>query len=397
MISSVPAFPAIAGNRARIRTLAEAVRYLGHELSFVLLPAQADMGDAEAHRAAFGADNFTVLENGGGGFDTRRKLARGWRKGLRKLGVAAGEYTGLDALWNPAWDAQIAQLTAGMDAVIVEYVFNSRAFASVPAGVRKILDTHDSFGDRHLLYRQQGLSGGNWVSLRRADQARGLRRADVVLAIQGDERDHFASELAAHPGSPSGDETTEPEIAVLSHVLDLSGQVTDVTQDQRGLFIGSRNSANIKAVETLVHDILPRIVKTLPQFELALVGSIAEAAPDHPNLRRLGRVDDLHAAFRAAPLMLNPINVGTGIAIKLLDALAAGIPTVSTVTGARGLPETAGNGIRLVPDNDPEAFASAAIALAQDSAARTALGAAAYAEAKAWNDAQYAALGRCLD
>lgn len=111
---------------------------------------------------------------------------------------------------------------------------------------------------------------------------------------------------------------------------------------------------------------------------------------------KLGRVDNLKDAFTRAPLSINPITLGTGINIKLLDALAAGVPTVSTQTGVRGLSEQYRGGVVVVEDEDHQAFANAIVWLSSSREQRQELGNRAFGDAAEWNRRQMAVLGNIL-
>ncbi len=83
-----------------------------------------------------------------------------------------------------------------------------------------------------------------------------------------------------------------------------------------------------------------------------------------------------HAAVAALPRQ-----VPSGFPIKLLNYLHAGLPTVACASGAQGL--TDADGVRPVPDADPDAFADALITLLDDPAQRRDLAcAAAHAAAR---------------
>ncbi|MCA1338154.1 glycosyltransferase family 4 protein [Pseudooceanicola marinus] len=398
LVTSVPAFPTTAGNRSRIRELARAVQELGHELTFVILPAELDQGDAAAHEAAFGAargGRFVQLSNGGAlghlWYRVRRKARLGWRKALRLLGIEAGHYSALDQTWYAPWAAQLAELGRDADAVIVEYVFNSKVFDCFPATTRRILDTHDAFGERHKPYLAQGMTIGYWTSLRLSAENRGFRRADAILAIQQEEATRFAAQMAQE-----GKSEDNPEVAVVSHFLDIDAPVDDFSASETAMFLASNNPSNRQAIREFVANVLPLVVEKMPGFDLKLVGSICKEAPDGPNITKLGRVDDLREAFTLAPLSVNPMLVGTGINIKLLDAMAAGVATVSTETGLRGLPAEYRAGVEEVGDQDHAAFAAQILRLAGDETLRRQIGAAAHADALRWNAKQSAQLSRCL-
>jgi glycosyltransferase involved in cell wall biosynthesis len=54
-------------------------------------------------------------------------------------------------------------------------------------------------------------------------------------------------------------------------------------------------------------------------------------------VRVTGPVDDILPYFRAADVAVNPMTEGSGVNLKLLEYLAAGLPTISTPFGMRGL------------------------------------------------------------
>ncbi|WP_158585684.1 glycosyltransferase family 4 protein [Pseudooceanicola sediminis] len=402
LVTSVPAFPTTAGNRSRIRELARAITDLGHELTFVSLPSELDQGDPAAHAAAFGADNYVQIDNGGAFghklYRARRKVRLGVRKALRLMGFETGHYSALDQTWSDRWQARLKEVGRDADAVIVEYVFNSRVFEAFPKAARRLLDTHDAFGDRHKSYLAQGMKIGYWISLRPEDENAGFRRADAILAIQEEEAERFRKQLASdgQGGSQGNGRGNGPEIDIVSHFLNLGDAIEDFSNGHTAMFLASNNPSNRQAIRDFIDNVLPLVVQEIPDFDLALVGSICSQVPDMANVTKLGRVDDLKDAFQRSPLSVNPMLVGTGINIKLLDAMAAGVPTISTETGVRGLPESYRKGVVIVGDRDYAAFAAEIVRFARDEALRREMGAAAYAEAERWNAEQASALSRCL-
>ncbi|MFM6930166.1 MAG: glycosyltransferase family 4 protein [Bdellovibrio sp.] len=388
-ISTIPAVPPTSGNRSRILGLVHALRALNHEVFFVYMPSRLhEAPDVREHEMEFGTERFLKLPHG---LISRpsfllKRLAWKVRRKIAGLfgGGAPAFYFGLDELFpdDARFHLQALQAEHKFDVVICEYLFHSAALEAFPAGVLKILDTHDSFSDRHKLFSRNNY----WFSVPPSEQARGFRRADVVLAIQEAEGDLFRRQI----GGP------RPPVAVVSHLLDVSAPVKDFSPAD-GLFLGSGNTANIAAVAYFMDAVLPSIRRRLPGFRLVLAGSICDKVPDAEGVLKLGIVEKLADAYARAPLSLNPMQAGTGIAIKLLDALAAGVPTVTTRTGARGLGEAYGNGVVVVPDDDAEAFADAVVALSSSEAARREKGDAAYRDALAWNATQISVLRSILD
>lgn len=396
LASGIPIFPAHEGNRSRILALTRAIRALGHDLWFVLLPAGISPAyDRQAHVEEFGSDRLVELPEEG--FATRLRRFILWlpfrlrRKIARKLKLPVGYYSALDEHYRPGWSEGLGKLHRQhhFDAAVVEYVFHSAAFDAFPPDVRKVLDTHDAFTDRHQSYVARGIAHDYWISLKQEDERRGFRRADVILAIQDEEAAVFRDQLGQDRGNP--------EIAVVNHFLDLSDGPVASYAPRRALFLASHNTANTLSANIFVDSILPLILARIPDFKLVLAGSICGMVEDNPAVIKLGRVERLLDAFEAAPLLVNPMQVGTGINIKILDALAAGVPTVSTDTGARGLPEEIRSNIMIVPEQDFGAFADRVVELMEDEALRRSLGLKARASAVLWNERQRTALQGALD
>jgi len=85
-----------------------------------------------------------------------------------------------------------------------------------------------------------------------------------------------------------------------------------------------------------------------------------------------GGVDDVRPYMEQAALYLVPLRIGGGTRLKIFEAMAMGLPVVSTRIGAEGLPVTDGQDIVLA--DSPEQIANAAIQLLTDAAAARALG-----------------------
>ena len=78
------------------------------------------------------------------------------------------------------------------------------------------------------------------------------------------------------------------------------------------------------------------------------------------NIIYAGFVDDITACFKAADIFLNPVITGGGVKTKVIDAISYGVTVISCKTGAAGINlEAAGDKIKLVNDNDAQAFVNA--------------------------------------
>jgi polysaccharide biosynthesis protein PslH len=146
----------------------------------------------------------------------------------------------------------------------------------------------------------------------------------------------------------------------------------------RVLFVGALNRPqNIQSVRFLVEKVWPVVRREVPDSELLVVGGGLPAKEKErlngiPGIRLAGFVENLEAAYKSASVFAAPILSGGGIIVKILDAMAAGVPVVTTSYGNEGIRAIPGEVI-LVAD-DPEEFARAMVSMLQDHAFRGAVG-----------------------
>ena len=106
-----------------------------------------------------------------------------------------------------------------------------------------------------------------------------------------------------------------------------------------GFFAGS-GGPNEDAAVRLVEDLLPGLRAQDPELELAIVG--ANPTPrvrelQGPHVDVVGFVPDPLERLSRARVHVHPLRFGAGIKLKLIDTMAAGLPFVTTPTGAEGL------------------------------------------------------------
>jgi glycosyltransferase involved in cell wall biosynthesis len=107
------------------------------------------------------------------------------------------------------------------------------------------------------------------------------------------------------------------------------------------LFVGSMDyHANIDAVLWFVRKIWPELKRTHPRLVFFVVGrnppsEIRELASD--GITITGTVDDVRPWYRNATAAVVPLRTGSGTRLKILEAMAAGVPVISTTLGAEGL------------------------------------------------------------
>lgn len=199
-------------------------------------------------------------------------------------------------------------------------------------------------------------------------ESRAFRRAAAVLVCSGIEERLLQAGETGHRAwmVPNGAD------------LERFRPVDQPSVPERLLFFGKLDYfPNRDAIEFFLDDILPRIRESFPQVELHIAG----AGGDDGLRARLeaekgviyhGKVADLNTLLGSAAVVVVPLRSGGGTRLKILEALAAARPLVSTVVGAEGLELEAGRDLLLADDAD--AFAAAVTGLLRDTQRAAALG-----------------------
>lgn len=369
VFSKIPIAPAYGGNRQRIRTLLNELRH-DHAVTFALIPSrQARDIDLNEHEDFFGAGKFVAIKRGllaglifNAGIVRRKVHGRIFGKMLSD---------DVDYLFDRSLKGACKHLieTVKPDVIIIEYIHFSKILEWVPNGVYKVIDTHDSFSHEFTSEAER----------------KGLERADMVLAIQDREASMFKDLLGA---------ASRTQVTTVSHIV--AGHATiDSNRCEGASFVGSNFEANNQSLASLIANVMPMVLAERPNFKLHVIGDVGTAIPDYPFVVKHGRVKVVAHALARAPVLANYIVKGTGIKIKMLDAMGMGLACVSTALGADGLSDAFADGV-CVTDDDRQ-FADELIALFDNAARRAALGRAGLEAVARWNTLQRSSLQSAIN
>jgi glycosyltransferase involved in cell wall biosynthesis len=173
-----------------------------------------------------------------------------------------------------------------------------------------------------------------------------VRHSDRILACSPSDSDQFKSRFGCDrekiilvPNGVDCDRICPPRDAGaksgLKHQLSLPDRPL-------AIFVGSDYAPNLDATDYLIRQVAP----AMPELTIGIVGGAGPAwtrrfDSDSPpaNVWIFGVVDSdrLVKIYKAADIGLNPMTQGSGTNIKMLDYMAAGLPILTTETGARGL------------------------------------------------------------
>jgi glycosyltransferase involved in cell wall biosynthesis len=138
--------------------------------------------------------------------------------------------------------------------------------------------------------------------------------------------------------------------------------------NHRLLFIGNYEyGPNVDAIEWALDEIMPKVWAQSPTVRFIVGGfglpeAWRERWPD-PRIEWLGFVPDLRALQASASMFFAPLRQGGGSKLKILEALASGLPVVTTAQGVSGLAVT--NGEHYLGGEDADELARLIVASIQ--------------------------------
>jgi len=131
--------------------------------------------------------------------------------------------------------------------------------------------------------------------------------------------------------------------------------------------------ANVETVLFFVRNILPIIQRSIAGVTFTIVGSnptpeIQSLAASHANITVTGSVDQVQPYVVNSAVFVAPMLIARGVQNKILEAMAMGVPVVTTSLGFEGI--TAVPGKDIFVEDQPERFAGRVIELMRDDGLR---------------------------
>ena len=199
------------------------------------------------------------------------------------------------------------------------------------------------------------------------------------------ERSLFQRDVTVCVGSPSEAEAFRSacgpwrcRVEIVPTGMDPVAPAVEGTGPPRLAFTGSLGyPPNADAARYLCREIVPRVRRAHPEARVQIIGGGAS-----PELREacrgdgvelLGFVPDVFDVLRQATVFVCPMRQGTGVKVKLLEAMACGLPVVASPLALEGLPEAEDRRHLRVADST-DAFVECVLDLLGDARQRRRLG-----------------------
>ena len=203
---------------------------------------------------------------------------------------------------------------------------------------RAIPQTKVVYHSHNVEYLLRSMRNGRAVALlTRLAERRVVRDADLATAVSGIDRSHFARLYGLKPILlPNGVDTQR--FASLDRETIASLRANYGIDSRTLLFAGFyAYGPNREAIDFLVTSVMPVLRQSHPSAILALTGG---GAPHRETwIRNAGSLPyyEFPGFVAACGIAVAPIFSGSGTRLKILEAMAAGIPIVATEKGAEGL------------------------------------------------------------
>lgn len=336
MVSTFTAEPVESGGQRRLRGMAAGLRQHGWDVVVLSLTNRVPPDATLRRRTSDGVQHVMVGRSAG-------HLAADFSM-ASILGSPVDDVTAA-SLWRATatFEAEVDRQLATADAMMLSHPF---LIDAIPATEIPLI--YDAFNVESDLKAAifGDVDGGNWVAeLAAVSEAAAIDRASLVSATTPDDLARFRQLRVMAPDAP-GVVAVNPLTADLVEprsdherrrcrerfFLDLGQR--DVGRPI-ALFLGSDHPPNRTAAQRC-----QALAVARPDLHVVIGGTVKSGDGPATILGSFAATD-LRRIQAMADVVLNPIETGSGTSLKLIDPLSLGVPIVSTVRGARGLPEPA--------------------------------------------------------
>ncbi len=181
------------------------------------------------------------------------------------------------------------------------------------------------------------------------------------------------------------------KIVVIPLGIDLKKiRVNRIQSEQVVIFSGNMNyEPNIKSIEWFINNCWNTIQTKFPMAKLMIVGSnpknrVVKLAKKGKRIQVKGFVNSMSLEISKATVAIAPMQLGSGMQFKILEAMACGVPVVTTTLGLGDISATKNEAILIA--ETPYQFSKHIINLIENNLINNKIGAAGYRYVKEYHD-----------
>jgi len=145
--------------------------------------------------------------------------------------------------------------------------------------------------------------------------------------------------------------------------------VYEAARSPRLLFVGGESHyPNKEGISWFLKEVFPLIIRRKPDCRLMITGAWSKASREQyaaiPGISFSGVLPTLEEVYRDS-ILIAPVRIGSGVRIKVITALAHGVPVVGTALGLSGIPGMI-DGVNALVADTASGFADQVISLLDD-------------------------------
>ncbi len=200
----------------------------------------------------------------------------------------------------------------------------------LPGNILTGVITHDVVHHRQATLSASGIFANAAEMMSMNEERASLAEIDFIIAIQEDDAKIFREML------PESTVITAPmSIGIASSTVHPAKEIVP----GRCLLVGGYGQPNIDSFNWFLREVWPKVYSSNPAACLHVCGNVCRAlqAPERMNISLLGRIEDLSGEYEEAELCVIPLLAGSGLKIKLIEALKYNCRCVSTSWGVQGI------------------------------------------------------------
>jgi glycosyltransferase involved in cell wall biosynthesis len=281
---------------------------------------------------------FYDFKKGSRGQKQRNRGKNPWAR-IRKRIPFCYAYTHLPDFAYESMQKQFNQIVTDRhyDFILISYVYWANLLDRAPVKRSvKLLDLSD-----FLTLNKFDSSGGDVkIGEMLEEEIRRVNLFDKVMCISEDER-YFFSQFAQ-----------QPQYYYVPFFMKKNYIARDAQPRYDLVFVGSDNPHNRKGMKWFFDHVYPLLAESM---QILIVGPISKyiKARDRVVLsKHLEKLDDIYIGSR---ISICPLRGGTGLKVKVVEALSFGLPVITTYKGVAGFPSKINNGCLVA--NSPREFA----------------------------------------
>lgn len=359
MISHICTHPHNKGNRQRIYRECCQMMEVGWQIDFLFWGGRIN-ADTEEMKKFFGEEHFFYARTTSVApkYQLKDMVRKSWdKKGLSKF---IPLFYKEDELYckEVGERAQVLLQREKYNIIWLQYLYQSKVLENIGNDIFKVIDTHDVFAYRNLMFQKKRRIPEGFYTTRKQER-KAFARADLVVAIQNMEKEYFDKLM----------KKKRTQCITIGDMVEF--HKSKAGKEKVFGFIGAENDPNVVAVKWLVDKVLPLVHKMEPGYKCIIAGGICNRIPNNEYYKKVGRIEQLQDYYDEISIAINPIQNGTGLNIKGIEALAYGKPLISTVIGAKGLADAAG---AMIVCEDEQQFAEQIVFLMHNEQKRVSMG-----------------------